>query len=491
MSRHTFHNQATNTEIAVGWDPGLDTYFAVVVTNDYDNPILWIGTSPREIQDPQPVIKAITPYANSLDPQTLSRQLLQDRQDPFTHKATSEAAAPTPTLPSTETNKPSLKAIDDNIAFVHEELQAHSAKAKTAAVHPLFYPGHELLIECLQDAYDHPSYLFTLPSDERSRIETTLQDKQRIDAAALHLDQLFRDVAQSKQNYEQLYQKSTASERTVNETPGYSDWLENATSLSALAKDMLHDRTSYAPILDHIPRKWQELKDSIFWLDTAARQDTRYVQDQHLYLKPITTALPTTNESLQAERDYRLLRQDWHDHISHAHSTNRHPYDSWASEQLINRMTALETSPHLTSETRIALLEQIHTFRHDQKVQHTIDDYLNQSSNILRRHDQLHQITDRLQSTGLKMQDIGAYDELKGRTEHYADIGKHILQDDGGSYSNYLDRSPDIEQRIRNNIERLNVSIGREQTAVRPDLHYAMPEQQMHEPPSPSRGIKL
>lgn len=55
-------------EIAVGWDPPLNTFFAQVLHLDDDmadehGEVLWIGGMPTEIHDHGKVIDAVRPYA--------------------------------------------------------------------------------------------------------------------------------------------------------------------------------------------------------------------------------------------------------------------------------------------------------------------------------------------------------------------------------------------------------------------------------------------
>jgi hypothetical protein len=68
-------------EVVVGWDPPLKTFFAQVWdrTKDEDEPgaeLLWIGCSPRELNDVQQVMDAVAPWAKMPDP--VKRALYRD-----------------------------------------------------------------------------------------------------------------------------------------------------------------------------------------------------------------------------------------------------------------------------------------------------------------------------------------------------------------------------------------------------------------------------
>ena len=68
-------------EVALGWDPGLGTYFVVVFgTPDKEREPdirLWRGTAPREIGTAAELIALVARYAEN--PECLARQLEIDR----------------------------------------------------------------------------------------------------------------------------------------------------------------------------------------------------------------------------------------------------------------------------------------------------------------------------------------------------------------------------------------------------------------------------
>ncbi len=84
MSRYSLRPLAGHAdlfEIALGWDPGLGTYFVMVFgTPDRESEPdirLWRGASPREIGTPAEVIALAATYAEM--PEGLVRQLEVDR----------------------------------------------------------------------------------------------------------------------------------------------------------------------------------------------------------------------------------------------------------------------------------------------------------------------------------------------------------------------------------------------------------------------------
>ncbi len=70
-------------EVAVGWDPGLDTFFVMVfgvVEADHDPEVLhWLGGQPRQIATVEELEAEISPYAEL--PMELGRHLRNDQRD--------------------------------------------------------------------------------------------------------------------------------------------------------------------------------------------------------------------------------------------------------------------------------------------------------------------------------------------------------------------------------------------------------------------------
>jgi len=83
MSRHELDPlaQAASTHgalsIAIGWDPPLNSYFAIIQREDDDRDLLWIGTRYGEIVEPDTAIDAIRPFATI--PDDLAATLGADR----------------------------------------------------------------------------------------------------------------------------------------------------------------------------------------------------------------------------------------------------------------------------------------------------------------------------------------------------------------------------------------------------------------------------
>ena len=81
MSRCVLDNEDTGDAIVIGWDPGLQTYFAQVFEAGVEDPSIWMGTLPGEYREPDAVIEAVRPYACSFDSTMLENNLRIDKRE--------------------------------------------------------------------------------------------------------------------------------------------------------------------------------------------------------------------------------------------------------------------------------------------------------------------------------------------------------------------------------------------------------------------------
>lgn len=92
MSRCVLDNETLRTEVVIGWDPGIQSFFARVwdrtlfdqqkASSDIDEPGLqfWTGNGDRSWRHPDKLIELIQPYACSHDAAQLRIELLADQQ---------------------------------------------------------------------------------------------------------------------------------------------------------------------------------------------------------------------------------------------------------------------------------------------------------------------------------------------------------------------------------------------------------------------------
>lgn len=86
MSRYSLDSFRKNTEVSIGWDPELQTFFCSVIDFELgagaeSSPSIWLGASPDNAYlEPEPLIDIITPYACSFDRNLLISMLNEDKQ---------------------------------------------------------------------------------------------------------------------------------------------------------------------------------------------------------------------------------------------------------------------------------------------------------------------------------------------------------------------------------------------------------------------------
>jgi hypothetical protein len=69
--------------LTVGWDPPLQTYFAVIRSYDQaedDEPLLWVGNDLMELYDLDDLARALGEHARHLTPE-LALRLERDREE--------------------------------------------------------------------------------------------------------------------------------------------------------------------------------------------------------------------------------------------------------------------------------------------------------------------------------------------------------------------------------------------------------------------------
>ena len=83
MSRCILDDEAKDTGVVIGWDPGTETFFAQVHNYrlpERDSSVRWTGSVDGRTYDvPDELIKLIQPYAAKHDPQVLRRELMKDK----------------------------------------------------------------------------------------------------------------------------------------------------------------------------------------------------------------------------------------------------------------------------------------------------------------------------------------------------------------------------------------------------------------------------
>ena len=198
-------------------------------------------------------------------------------------------------------------------------------------------------------------------------------------------------------------------------------------------------------------------------------------QKPQLYLEPITRTIPTSEPAAEADATYRLVRADWHKHLTLAEATQAHPYQLPASPKLVQAMQQLRNQPELATNAQQALDGLLNDHTSFQNDREHIQTYQADASHAWKRHKSLQEIAREFTSQNIRLEDNDSYTKWKERALRLADAGEDILADQK-RYSIHLDRRPDSTQRIREHVKRLNATLGREEASIRRQRQQSLSE---------------
>jgi len=77
MSRCILDDETRGTEVAIGWDPPMETFFARVA--DHEGEMFWLGGGDQVYDSPEVLVEMIQPYAGRHDRKQLILELLRDK----------------------------------------------------------------------------------------------------------------------------------------------------------------------------------------------------------------------------------------------------------------------------------------------------------------------------------------------------------------------------------------------------------------------------
>ena len=504
MSRHTFYNEDKELEIAVGWDQPLRTYFAVVSAKHTDVPVLWLGTRYHEIADPQSVIHAVHPHAPAFDEQALHSQLLTDRHEESVLDRRRTANADLDWDPHSP----------ESVAQLQEDLDKHFEHAEAIHRHPFYLPGYGDLMQRIEELLRDPSYDLLLPAPEREQLENEFQQYKK-DASACEDVNSF---CSSAEYVLKDFVRSDGDNLFVQPIQGLATHrvlFRDALYLGKMGHEIIHNDAIYGPHIERDRDTWKDVIHGLVVLDTALQNDSAFLKYHELYLEPpirdpvtlhlrenvdgppipyltVSSEPELSDRQAALDKQYRDIRKQWHDELSHAHDIGLHPYDVEGTEQLMQNMEKLTDNPDLANNARVSLREQQAQYNGDVEDQQRVSAFLDRASQMLERHEQHTDAAKKLQSTGLSVDDIPTYSEFKSDALNVIKDGQKILEDDWKTYETYLERSPDVRERIRHNIERLNSAIGREHGSLKPETQQELDEQQKaKQQKSTRRGISF
>ena len=372
----------------------------------------------------------------------------------------------------------------------HRDWEAHIAEAKAARVDPFYAPGHQELIDRLQELRHDPA-ISALSSDELARIDSILHENQRQIDAIVHVDNHLAQVQRCRNHFQELNDLAYTYKLKLENVPSYDEWHDTAERLLAAGKAIADDQKTYGPCLDHHPGAWSGVHAGIRELAAALGRDTTSLHHRHsaLYLEPVTRPLPDSQQARDADASYRRLRDQWHEHVALAEDTKAHPHELQDHAPPIDAMRELRNLPDLATNARQALDTLLHDYTLHQDRQH-IHACLDEAEHALEEYRRFKDTMQKLSRLEVRLEDIKGYGEWKDRALRLADAGEAILADKE-RVSIHLDDHPDVARRIRASVAHLNAAVGRDDASGSRERRQSLSEEEeTAERRSQRRGIK-
>ena len=374
---------------------------------------------------------------------------------------------------------------------LHRDWKAHIGEATAARVDPFYLPGHEGLISRLQELRQHPA-VEELPERERNQIDSILEQDTRQVEAISHVDNHLAEVQRCRSHLEHLKELAYTYRFDIQDVHSYDEWHDTAERLLAAGQAIVDDHGTYEPCLEHHPGAWSGVHAGIRELAAALGRDTTSLHHRQpeLYLKPITRPLPDSQQTIDADASYRRLRDQWHEHVALAETSQVHPYQLPGHAPLIDAMAQLRDQPLLAAGARDALGTLLAHHADIQQAPADIDDYLKQTARAFQTLRNLEDTAQRFSSRGVTLEDMSVYADWKKHASDLADAGEAMLAD-RDRYSIHLDDHPDDAQRIRASVAHLNTALGRDDASISRERGQSLSEdEKTAEHHSQRRGIK-
>ena len=374
----------------------------------------------------------------------------------------------------------------------HRDWQAHFAEATAAHVDPFYLPGHEGLIDRLQELRADPA-VEELPSVALDRIDAILDQNTRRSEAVSHVHEYLAGVEDSRARLDRLKDLADTFMLKLEEVHTYDTWHDNAERLLADGQAIIDDHGTYGPCLEHNPGVWTNVHAGVRDLAAALGRETTslYHRQPELYLEPITRPLPDLRQARDADASYRRLRDQWHKHVALAEANKAHPYEVPDHVSLIDAMRELRDRPDLATNARQALDTLLHDYTHLHRDRQHIHAWLDETGHALKEYQRFKDTVQTLRPLDVSLEDITGYGEWKERALRLADAGEAILADEE-RYGIHLDDRADDAERIRASVAHFNTAIGREEASIRRQRSQSLSDnEEISQRRSQSHGIKL
>ena len=343
---------------------------------------------------------------------------------------------------------------------LRRDWNAHLAEARAALVDPFYLPGHEELIDRLQELRADPA-VEELPSAVLDRIDSVLEYSARQVEAVSHVDNHLAEIQRCCDHLDRLKDLAYRYNLRLDEVHTYDTWHDTAERLLAAGQAIADDRGTYGPCLNHHPGAWSNVHAGIRDLSAALGRDTTSLHHRHpeMFLIPIERSLPKAQEAIDADATYRRVRDHWHSHLARADATQAHPYELADHRPAFDAMREMRDHPQLAGSARHALETVVADYDHYQQSRTEIRSYLSNADDAMEDHRQLTKIRLGYGARDILIEHDNMYSDWIPQAQQLTQAGLAILED-RERHGPYLDENPQTAELLRASLNSLTDALG-------------------------------
>ena len=375
---------------------------------------------------------------------------------------------------------------------LRRDWNAHLAEARAARVDPFYVPGHEELIDRLQELRADPA-AEELPSAVLDQIDSVLEYSARQVEAVSHVDNHLAEVQRCCDRLDRLKDLAYRYNLRLDEVHTYDTWHDTAEHLLTAGKAIVDDRGTYGPCLEHHPGAWSNVHAGIRELNASLGRDTTSLHHRHpeMFLIPIERSLPEAQEAITADATYRRVRDHWHNHLARADSTQAHPYEVRDHARLIDAMREMRDHPQLAGSARHVLETVVADYDHYQQSRSEIRSYLTDADDLMEDHRQLTRIKLEYAAQDILIEHDKMYSDWIPKAQQLTEAGRAIFENPE-RHGSYLNENPQAAERILENLNSLTAALGPHAPSIALERRQSLSEdEETSQGRSYHHGIKL
>ena len=337
-----------------------------------------------------------------------------------------------------------------------DDYNARDRQERQTGIDRVLIPGLDELSTLARGLAEHPSAQ-DLPSDQRSALQITLDDRERYDHAIAATDDVCKRLEQSLGEYRHIEHLATIRAVDVSKIDSYAEWLTNAEQLSAEAENMYQNHEVYD--CGFTPTKWQDFTEQQIALNTAiGDHDAIFMRDSKLFLEPLPYSPSPTEDTLKAHALYRHVRETWHDYIISDGQYQEHPYED-VSPKIINTMRGLCDSTELPDSAKQAMSAIVGDHKAYRDGYSDVETYLQDARHSLNTNRTLTATIEKMGPQHLHAEDIDGYSDWQHKTATLVDLGETALSKNSTTFTAYLKYNPELAEQLKNAVASLKSTL--------------------------------